>query len=278
MNELVSSDPVTQLARAVMEREQADCPVAHLFGPNLYIRTLFMPAGVIAIGHEQRFEQMNIMLTGKVAMFTETGDIVEVTAPKTFVGKAGRKIGFVIEDTIWQNVYSTSETDVDKLEEMFFNKDADFHFKQSELLAIESAQRVADRADYEALIAEMGYTQEMVDAEVNNVDDQIPAPQGASYRVCDSAIHGKGIFLEMSFGPGEVIGMARIGGKRTPLGRFTNHSASPNAKFVSTPSGDIVLVATSVIQGRKGGFQGDEVTVNYREALELTRGTKFKGE
>lgn len=66
------------------------------------------------------------------------------------------------------------------------------------------------------------------------------------------------------------IECARIGDKRTPAGRYTNHSASPNAKFVPTRDG-LNLVATRRITGMTGGRVGEEITIDYRQALELRK-------
>jgi hypothetical protein len=50
---------------------------------------------------------------------SEDGEKVEVVAPMTFVGKPGRKVAYILEDVIFQNIYSTDETDIEKLESMF---------------------------------------------------------------------------------------------------------------------------------------------------------------
>ena len=62
---------------------------------------------------------------------------------------------------------------------------------------------------------------------------------------------------------------------RTPLGRFTNHSRTPNAVFVNQ-GGDIYLYALRRISGCSGGSQGEEVTIDYRQALALS-GIYLKG-
>ena len=82
--------------KELLQHPQVDCPVVHHFGPNLCIRELFMPAGTLAIGHRQKFEHMNIMLSGKVMIIDEQGNTNVLTAPMIFVGKPGRKIGYVL--------------------------------------------------------------------------------------------------------------------------------------------------------------------------------------
>jgi len=67
-------------------------------------------------------------------------------------------------------------------------------------------------------------------------EDQIPFPEGSALKVAlhPSPIHGTGVFASFPINAFEVIGPARLNGKRTPLGRYTNHSSNPNAENTST--------------------------------------------
>ena len=49
----------------------------------------------------------------------DDGEVVELVAPMTFVGKPGRKIAHIIETVVFQNIFATDETDIEKLELMF---------------------------------------------------------------------------------------------------------------------------------------------------------------
>jgi hypothetical protein len=91
--------------------------------------------------------------------------------------------------------------------------------------------------------------------------------------VLPSPIEGKGLFITSGVEKGEIICPGRIGGMRTPAGRFANHSATPNAIMVPHQNGDIDLVAIRRIEGCIGGGQGEEVTVDYRQALSLRKET-----
>jgi hypothetical protein len=102
------------------------------------------------------------------------------------------------------------------------------------------------------------------------MEDQILMPFG-SYKVmiANSKIDGKGVFATGNFKEGEVIAPARIDGKRTPIGRYTNHSKSINAIMVLRDNGNIDLVAKKAINGCQGGNLGEEITIDYRQALSL---------
>ena len=127
-----------------------------------------------------------------------------------------------------------------------------------------------DVADYYAAIAEYGFDHATVREQTENLEDQIPLPHGGyKMMVAASKIDGKGVFATGDIAEGEVIAPARIANKRTPAGRFTNHAKNPNAMMILLDNGDINLVAKRAISGCKGGNLGEEITIDYRQALSL---------
>jgi hypothetical protein len=271
IKELSYSEKLELLEDHLLDYPQVECPVIHHFGPGIYIREVHLPAGTLAIGHAQRFEHLNIMLTGAVAMTDDDGQLKIVRAPLIFIGEPGRKFGYVLEDTIWQNVYATTETDIDKLEATYLDKSETWQTHDDKLRELRTALHFNDRQDFELLLTQINLSADEVRAQSENDTDQIPMPAGCApkFTVRDSYIEGKGVFLSASAEPGELIAPARLNGMRTPAGRYTNHSKTPNARFELSDNGDIYLVASHHINGCVGGGQGDEVTVNYRQALSL---------
>lgn len=275
MGEIQRLDEIEQMEAEMLQMPQAECPVVHHFGPGIYMREVTLKAGTLAIGHAQKLEHLNIVLTGSVAII-DGHQVKTIKAPLIYVGKPGRKVGYVLEDTVWLNVYSTNETDIEKLEEMFLDKSETFQLHQQAKLGIDYDLRAADREDFKKMVSESGFTEEIVREQSENEEDQIRMPDGyPNVTVRNSAIEGKGIFLSFPATAGSIIGPARIEGNRTPLGRYTNHSMTPNAKFVKNGN-DIWMVALKDIDGCVGGDQGEEVTVNYRQALALSGIGEFK--
>lgn len=58
------------------------------------------------------------MVSGRMMILQEDGTTKELVAPMTFVAKPGRKVAYILETVVFQNIYSTSETDIEKLENM----------------------------------------------------------------------------------------------------------------------------------------------------------------
>lgn len=264
---------VETLEQGFLQQEQQDCPVVHRFGPGIYIREVTIPGGTLSIGHYQKTTHLNIMLKGRVIMVNENGEKTELVAPQTFVSGPGRKVGLIVETMVWQNVYATTETDVEKLEELFLEKSQvwkDYKKEQDLLLSFDYSK---DEADYFETIKNWGFDDKTVRTQSEEKSDQIPFPSGGyKVMVADSKIEGKGLFATGNFERGEVIAPARISGMRTPAGRYTNHAKNANAIMVLRDNMDIDLVANLPIKGCQGGNLGEEITVNYGQVLGLMKG------
>lgn len=261
------SSKVDLIEREFLKLPQVDCPVVHRFGPGIYIREVTVPAGSYAIGHAQRFEHMNVFLKGRVTVMNDDGTSTDLVAPMTFVGKPGRKIGYVHEDMVWQNIYATTETDIATLEATYLDKSEGWQAHQASVPLLPLG---TDREDYDSVLTEFGFTEAIARAQSEDESDQTSFPYGAyKVAVMGSQIQGDGLFATADIGQREVIAPARIDGKRTPAGRYTNHSKSPNAQMIMRDNGDIDLMALKAIKGCAGGNLGEEVTIDYRDALRL---------
>jgi hypothetical protein len=101
---------------------QVDAPIAHYFGPGIYIREAIMPAGAIAIGHRHKHEHLCVIIKGALSFIDDNGEVVIKRAPMQFVSPPGRKLASVLEDCVFWNIYATEERDIKKLEDMLFEK------------------------------------------------------------------------------------------------------------------------------------------------------------
>ncbi len=104
-----------------------DMITGHFFAPGLYARSLTRKAGTIIVGHRHKTEHMNILLHGRLRIFSN-GNVVELIGPSLpFVTPAGtRKATLALEDSTLITFHPTHETDPDKLEEELIEKSALF--------------------------------------------------------------------------------------------------------------------------------------------------------
>jgi hypothetical protein len=120
-----------------------------------------------------------------------------------------------------------------------------------------------DVADFFAVLESRGFDPEVFERISASREDQRGFPGPVAVQLGKSSIQGTGVFATGDFAAGDVVAPARVEGKRTPAGRYTNHAKSPNAVMALRENGDIDLTATQPISA------GEEVTVNYRQVLEL---------
>jgi len=269
LDSMSRDEKVAELEILSLKEEQVDCPVIHTFASGIYIREVHLPAGIFAIGHHQKKEHLNIFLQGKVTMLNDDGTTEYIEAPMQFTGQPGRKCGVIHEDVVWLNIYSTNETDIETLENTYLDKSESWKESHELMNALEDNSYVIDREDYKNVLLESGFTEDVVRMQSEDESDQIDMPYGSyKYMVSTSKIEGKGVFATAAINTDEQIAPARIKNMRTPIGRYTNHSATPNAKMMQI--GDsIMLVAIKPISGCKGGLTGEEITTDYRDNIKL---------
>lgn len=99
------------------KQEQVDVLVEHFFANGVYARQMYLPAGVLAVGKLHKFENICVVSKGVVRVTTDEGFDV-ITAPATFVGKAGvKRVLLALEDTIWTTFHTSIDDDLDKIEQ-----------------------------------------------------------------------------------------------------------------------------------------------------------------
>jgi len=108
--------------REFLNYPQVECPVVHHFMPGIYIREAHFQAGTMAVGHCHKHEHTNILLKGRIIVINGDGTRMEIAAPAVFAGTTGKKMAYIVEDTVWQNLHPTTETDLAKIEEQFIEK------------------------------------------------------------------------------------------------------------------------------------------------------------
>lgn len=125
--------------KQLIEIPEDGLPLTHTFSDCVYAREIFMPKGMIVIGHIHKTKHLNIVSTGKARVFYD-GEMHEITAPYTFESNAGvRKALFILEDMFWTTIHVTDETNQDKLDDMLIDKNA------SEGLSMENILNEADK-------------------------------------------------------------------------------------------------------------------------------------
>lgn len=239
-------------------------PVVHHFGAGVYMREVRLSPGLV-VGRAHKHAHRNVMVSGCLSLLTPAG-WQTIRAPFTSVSEPGRKLAIVHEPTVWINVIATDLVDVEALEAWLFDDSPYMVEWRDAVMRFATARAQADRDDFAAFVEASPWTADEIHTMV-----PMPAPWSSTCIVAPSPIDGRGLFSTVPVKAGEVVCPARLDGKRTPGGRYINHSATPNAAMRRAGEADIVVVALRDIAGAHGGDTGEEITVDYRQAVEAGR-------
>ena len=246
---------------------QANIVTEHIFMPGVYERKITIPPWTVLTGAEHKTPYRVRLEKGTIAVNTDDG-VKVLTAPCEFPAKAGmQRVGRVFEDeVVWVDIYDNPDDC------------ADLAVLESRLYAIPECGLADSRTevqkakiDYGAFLHQLGMSHEEVNSIVSIESDLMDMPEGFSVELRDSPIHGKGLFAAKDFEPGDTVCPGRLNGKRTPGGRFINHS--PNGNITPTKvNDDIFAVAVCKIR------TGDELLVDYRASMRVNFGLVLQGE
>lgn len=239
---------------------QVACPVVHHFGPGVYMREIQLSADTFVVGRNHRQPHMNVMLKGKLQLVDENGETRILTAPQMYTSQGGRKCAYVLEDTVWLNVLATDLVDVEVIESWMFDDSATVSDHYARTFDIHRALRQPERDDFAAC------GQEWPAMPV------VAAAASGVFVVRTSPIHGSGVFSTTGAAEGASMGLVALPDGVTAMGAKINHSHNSNAHFALDANGAICLVARRRIAGCVGGDHGEEITVDYRQAVPLLRG------
>ena len=241
-----------------LKREpQVEIPVTQYFCNGVYLREITIPAGTLLTGKIPTDERLNIVLSGSCEVVTQDG-VKIVEGPAVFKSPpGGKRAGRCLTECTWltAHAYAGPWFDEKTMSDMFYVDT----FEQLEQLV----EPDSDRQDFLDAITEFGWTEELVREQSVNTEDVIAIPTWDTVEMRESDIEGVGLFARVPFPQGATVMPARIGGKRTQAGRYTNHARLPNATMKFHTNGNPYLVTIADVD------VGDELTVDYREILKL---------
>ena len=261
------AEKVKALQNELLKMPQADIVTTHTFLPGVYERAVKIPAWTVLTGAEHKTSYRVRLEKGTIAVNTDDG-VKVLTAPCEFESKAGmQRAGRVYdEEVVWVDVYDNPDncTDLAVLEDrLYVAPECGLADSRTD---VQKAQ-----IDYGLFLHQLGTTDTEVLKIVHIESDLIDMPDGSDVELKQSPIHGMGLFATREFEVGEVVCPGRINGKRTPGGRFINHSAFHNITPVLVQD-DIFAVASRKINA------GDELLVDYRASMRVNFGFEMQGE
>ena len=115
---------VFRLEDALLKMPQADIQYIHRFAPGVYLREMFVPAGVTMTGAIHKTAHISIFLEGSMIVTNQDGEAVEIHAPIVELAQPGTKrAGHTLTPVRWLTVHPTELTDIDEIEDMIVTND-----------------------------------------------------------------------------------------------------------------------------------------------------------
>jgi len=260
---------IENLQNEILKMPQSEIITEHLFSDGIYERVITIPAWTVLTGAAHKTDYKIILEKGTIAV--NVGSEVKVlTAPFEFEAKAGeQRVGRVFdEEVIWRDIYENPDNcqDLEILEDRLYVVPECGLGENRVALQIKNAQN-----DYSLFLSQIGINQEEMDKIVTIESDLMEMPEGNAVELRKSKIHGLGLFALKDFEVGEIICPGRLDGKRTPAGRFINHSFESNI-LPQLVGNDIYAVATRKIHAN------EELLVDYRASMRVNFGINLMGE
>lgn len=247
------AEKVDRIESILMGMPQVECKTQHWFCNGMYVRECTFPKGVTATGAAHLADHVSIMVRGDMTVLTERG-IERMTGYNIWTPRPGlRRVGYAHEETVWLTVDRTNAKTVEDAEN-------DTLATPDKLLSRRQGSLEHDRADYLKVLEEAGIPVEVAEAEATETSNLISMPVGWRVHVSESKIHGSGLFTDCNVSSGKVVAPAMIGGKRTPAGRYVNHSSLPNAVIMRDGLDSVFVALRDIVIG-------EEITADYRSSL-----------
>jgi hypothetical protein len=249
---------IEDLQEVMLNLPQADVQYLHSFEPKKYIRTMIAPPHTVIVGAEHKTPYRIRIEKGTIAV--NIGDEIKtLSAPLEFDAPAGvKRVGTVFdEELVWVDIYDNPDdcTDIAVLEDRLYVVPECGLMSNRIPLQLKEAND-----DYQFFLTQLNLSQAEMDKIVTIEHDLMEMPEEYATEVKPSKIQGVGLFATKNFAKGETVCPSRLNGKRTPGGRFVNHSPKNNVVPVKVGD-DIYVVADRDI------YKTEELLLNYRDMM-----------
>ena len=260
---------IENLQDELLKMPQSEIVTEHIFTDGLYERVITIPPWTVLTGAAHKTDYKIRLEKGTIAV-NVGAEVKILTAPCELEAKAGeQRVGRVFDDeVVWRDIYDNPDNcqDLAIIEDRLYVVPECGLGENRVALQIKNAQN-----DYSLFLSQIGINQEEMDKIVTIESDLMNMPEGYAVELRKSKIHGLGLFALKDFEVGEIICPGRLDGKRTPAGRFINHSFESNL-LPQLVGNDIYAVATRKIHAN------EELLVDYRASMRVNFGLNIMGE
>jgi hypothetical protein len=260
---------ILNLQNELLKVPQSNIVTEHIFSDGIYERVITIPAWTVLTGAAHKTDYKIKLEKGTIAVNVGT-QVKILKAPCELDAKAGeQRVGRVFEEeVIWRDIYEN----LDNCQDLSILEDRLYEIPECGLGENRVALQIQNaKNDFELFLSQIGINEQEIAKIVNIESDLMDMPDGHFVELKESKIHGKGLFALKEFEAGEIICPGRLNGKRTPAGRYINHSFESNI-IPHKVGDDIYAVAIRKIH------QNEELLVDYRASMRVNFNINLSGE
>ena len=259
-------EKVERLQEELLKMPQADVQYLHSFEPGKYIRTMIAPPWTVIVGAEHKTPYKVRLEKGAIAVNIDE-EIHFLTAPLEMDAPAGiKRVGQVFEEElVWIDIYENPDdcTDIATIEERLYV------IPECGLMSNRVPKQLQEvKDDYALFLKEIKLNQVEMDKILAITHDLMDMPKEFFTEIRPSKIEGNGLFATKNFKMWEVVCPCRLDGKRTPGGRFVNHSHKNNLMPIKIGD-NIYAIASQDI------YANEELLLNYRDMMFVNFGLRL---
>jgi len=111
-----------------------DIPTLHDFTDGIYVRTIELKAGTLAIGEHHKEPHIFQLISGSLRLY-DGSKVYEIKAPYISEASLGRKVVYCLEDCIIQNIHKNHNNtrNIDELYNKYIDKDKELLLEDSSI-------------------------------------------------------------------------------------------------------------------------------------------------
>jgi quercetin dioxygenase-like cupin family protein len=121
-----ANDAIDALEAALLAKfTPIDCPLNHSFGPGIYMREVFMPAGSKIVSKEHKFRHPYFVMKGSARVWIDGKGVETITAPHVGWTEPGtRRVLEILTDMFWITCHANPDDtqDLEIIEERIIEK------------------------------------------------------------------------------------------------------------------------------------------------------------
>jgi quercetin dioxygenase-like cupin family protein len=135
-NNIHRMDTLASMMRKEIPDKIFECEFDSYFIPGVYVRTMHIPKGVVAVGKIHNYELITIIISGELELAGEGGDPIILSAGMVFKSPAGvKRAAYIFEDAFIATIHKCDSDNVNDAEDYLVSQTYEDYVKKIGMLS-----------------------------------------------------------------------------------------------------------------------------------------------